>query len=320
MIVLVTGASGFVGMNLLLHLAVAHPDARLVACDLSPLQSSIEGVAYHKLDVSDRVACLRLLDLIRPTHVVHAAAVTPSVEGRIDVSVNLHGTRHMVAAALAVGTVLRFLFLSSSGVYEHTRDDRPCDEEHPLLLDSPYAFYKREAELHGLQYGQGLDFVVGRVGPVYGPYETPRTTRPVVSLIGCLADALIDGRGLTIAGDDSCRDWTYASDVSAGLDLLLTAKTLRHRIYNVSCGVAVRARTIIAAFVERDLHVTWVEDHGRADLVLAPKQDRKPLDITRLRNDTNFHPAYDLQSGLNDLIEKRARYTRKNSAFSGNHL
>jgi nucleoside-diphosphate-sugar epimerase len=314
MIILVTGGSGFLGMNILSTLTLRHPDAQLIACDLNPpgplqFQSAAgrSNVAYHSLDLRDQAACLRLLQHLRPTHVIHAATVTPAASIETDLSVNLHGTRHIFDAAIACGTVQRLVFLSSSGVYNQTMNELPCDEDHPLQLDTPYAAYKRQAELYLIERSQQLNVIIARVGPVYGPYEQPRMSRPTTSLVYQLVDAWRAGRTLKIAGSDSTRDWTHATDISCAIDDLLVHPSLKHLLYNVSGGISTSARTIIATMIHRGLAVTWQNDATTADLILDPKSDRKPLIIARLMSDTNFQPQFHFASGLDSLLDAASR-------------
>jgi UDP-glucose 4-epimerase len=308
MIILITGASGFLGVNLLSTMARSHPEARLIACDVMPpgplelLAIERNPVEYHPLDVSNREACLRLLREVRPTHVVHAAAVTSTTSVETVLAVNLHGTCHIMEAAIAVGTVQRLVFLSSSGVYCQTNDSRSCREDGALQLDTSYALYKRQAELHLIAHRHEVDVVIARVGPAFGPYERPRVSRPTTSLIYQLVDAWRTGCTLKIVGTDTTRDWTYATDISGAIDRLLICTNLKHDLYNVSCGVPTSARTIIANMIGRGLEVIWQHDITTADHVLDPTLDRKPLDITRLQNDTDFQPRFSIDAGLDSLL------------------
>ena len=295
--ILVTGASGFLGMNLLQRLTQAHPDAALVAADLHPPDA--EDVAFRALDVRDPRACFDVLASTRPTHIVHAAAVTLTEQtvaaAELTRSVNVRGTENLLRAATAAGSVQRCLLLSSSGVYRQTCDGAVCDEDHPLDLGNAYAQSKRGAEV--------LMKLAARIGPVYGPFERTRVTRPRVSLIRRLMDSLKSGQAVRVAGTDFCRDWTHAADIAAALDGLLFAPTLNHRIYNVSAGQPVSAREVLKLFTEQGLQVHWTSDQ-EADIVLDPRDSRKPLVIERLRRDTGFKPRFDFRAGLADVLAK----------------
>src|SRR5690606_27313535 len=77
--VLLTGASGFLGGAIAAELRDGGHD--VVATDLAPPVAGVLGtVGFTRLDVRDRVAVRRLVDVTRPEVVVHAAAVTHSPE------------------------------------------------------------------------------------------------------------------------------------------------------------------------------------------------------------------------------------------------
>jgi nucleoside-diphosphate-sugar epimerase len=305
--ILVTGASGFIGMNLLQYLAHAHPDATLIAADLHPPEA--KPIQFLTLDVCDREACRNVLESSRPTHVVHGAAVTLTEQtasaAELTRSVNLEGTENLLRAALEVGSIQRFLLLSSSGVYKQNCDDSACDEDHPLDLSNAYAQAKRGAELLMETYEErgGFPVVAARIGPVYGLFERSGASRPGVSLIGRLVGFLRSGQAVRVAGPDVSRDWTHAEDIAAGLDGLLFAPNLNHRIYNLSAGRAVSAYRVLEVFQEKGLEVRWTGAAG-ADIVLEPRQNRKPLVTERLRCDTGFATRFDFRAGLADVLKE----------------
>jgi UDP-glucose 4-epimerase len=299
--ILVTGASGFVGMNVLRYLAHAHPDATLIAADLHPPDA--ERIEFRALDVRDPEACREVLASSRPTHVIHGAAVTltEQTDAAVELTrnVNLHGTENLLRAAVEVGSIQRCLLLSSSGVYRQNCDDSFCDEEHPLDLSNAYAQSKHAAELLMETYPA----VAARIGPVYGPFERSGASRSGVSLIRRLLDFVRSGKPVRVAGPDVSRDWTHAWDIAAGLDGLLFTPTLNYRIYNLSAGRAVSAYQVLEMFKERGLEVRW-SGAEEADIVFEPRQSRKPLVTERIRRDTGFAARFDFRVGLTDVLKE----------------
>ena len=323
--ILITGAAGFLGLNVLSHAAKTHPAATILAADLGPafpddhseFNSKACPFSYVPLDVGDGRACRQLLQSEKPTHIVHAAAVTLPDESALSIqlssSVNLEGTNNILQAATVAGSVQRVLLLSSSGLYDQSANATPCDEGHPLDLSTAYARTKRQAEMHMADYESigRFPIISARIGPVYGEFEQARATRPIVSMIQTLTDHLMAERAIVLAGTQMHRDWTHASDVAMALDLLLFTPNLNHRIYNVSSGVSVSSQDILDLYIARGLIATWVDDQKVADLVFTPEQDRKPLVIDRLKQDTGFKPHFDIQRGSAQVITACQRELRK---------
>ena len=308
MTLLITGAAGFLGSNLLVQMAAAHPQARIVAADVfwtrspSACNTQPSQVEYRVLDVRDHAACNSLMLQVRPTHMLHAAAVT---QGPADLifAVNVEGTANVLKAAHAAGSVERGIILSSSAVYCQQSGKPFCDEDDPLDLTHPYASAKRQAELQLEHSG----FLAARLAPLYGPYEQQSASRPQVSLVQCLLDAWREDREITVTGDDMHRDWTHASDAARALDTLLFAETLRSTIYNVSAGVSVAGRTILRIFADRGLRMRAVSDRAEAEIIIDLGASRTPLCCARLHQDTAFVAKFDIAAGIADLIYAQER-------------
>ena len=308
MTILVTGAFGFVGLGILRHLADAHPQTEIVGADRDPPDAGAEAVISLKpnlaaatVDVTDRPAVRACLDALRPAFVVHAAALTPPDGGDrlATFDVNLGGTLNVLAAADRVGAA-RVVVASSSGVYAATpavtrREDDAID---PF---NAYAASKLAAEALAAHYRA----IAVRIGPVYGPHEVARPSRPKISAIGQLAAALRAGRDVTLCGPDVARDWTYVDDIARGVDGLLRARTLRHRVYNLSAGRAEPLSAVGAVFARHGLAVRWKDDPAEADIAYGPADARAPLAIGRIAADTGFAPRHTLETGIAALVAAR---------------
>lgn len=174
-IVLVTGATGFVGAALLERLlADGHFFVRAaVRHGASDLPVGVERVVVGNL-TPDKVWQQALTDvevvvhLAARVHVMHDTVVDPQGEFR---RVNVAETLAVARQAAAVG-VRRFIYLSSIKVNgEETLFGRPfTDEDQPAPQDA-YAVSKWEAEqgLRKLADRTGMEVVIIRPTLVYGP-------------------------------------------------------------------------------------------------------------------------------------------------------
>jgi len=151
--VLVTGAGGYVGRQLVAALVQQAPEVTtLVAMDLREPEpkARLEGVIYEVGDVRDP----ELVESLRRHHVdtvVHLAAIVTPGRGstrELEFSVDVLGTRNVLDACLAAG-VTRLVVTSSGAAYGYHADNRiPLDEDDPLRGNPEFAYsdHKRQVE------------------------------------------------------------------------------------------------------------------------------------------------------------------------------
>lgn len=316
--ILVSGGLGFVGINLVQHLA-SFADVEVIAADvLEPdsavrefLQPVSKRVSFYHLDVSDGAAYQRLARECGASHVVHAAAITPDPEYERDysvrvVEVNLIGSLNALALAYQLPQVERVLLISSSGVYgAPPAGIKRQSERGRLNLDNLYAVTKISAEMVADRYGQlsSKGFAAVRLASVYGPMERPSGSRQHMSHFQRLRVALRESRRVRVWGADLARDWVYVWDVAEAIHSLLRAADWNHTVYNVGAGRAYPFRQVVNAFVAHGLQMEWVDAPLQAEIAIRPEGVRAALDIRRLKKDTGFTPHYDLDTGVEAYLQ-----------------
>jgi UDP-glucuronate 4-epimerase len=223
--------------------------------------------------------------------------------------VNLTGTLvlldavagRLTPAARAPGRA-HFVLASTSSVYGDTRQipfvetDR-CDR--PL---APYAASKRAAEMLGFTYHQlhGLDVTVLRFFTVYGPRGRPDMMAYKV------LDSITQGSRVPLYNDGRMwRDWTYVSDVAAGV-AAASERRLGYEVINLGRGQPV----LLADFVQ------WIEELSgrRANLVAAPPPDTDILsthaDIAKARRLLGYDPRVSAREGVERFLAWYAEVVR----------
>ena len=303
MIVLVTGGTGFIGANVVRHLASEgyrvwslsrHADR------LEPVLEEFWATVRSRItvlagDVTDVDSMNRVFAECRPSHVVHAAAMTsgPSVTGVRDIiRINVSGTINVLDAA-GNHAVSRVLYLSSAAVYGQTTEEAAIGENSPLRGSDAYARTKITSEalceLYRLDTNR-MDIVIARLGWTYGPMERPLAgSRTRMSLVHQVVQKALAGEEIRLVHLQHVRDWASADDVSRALGELLMQSGLRQHTYNLSGGVAVshyQLLSTLARIIPVSFRQVPMQDANIPSS--ATEQGRGPLSIESLVRDTGL--------------------------------
>jgi dihydroflavonol-4-reductase len=183
--VLVTGAGGFLGANLVWALREHGLAVRALVRrpPHGPPWDGLHDVEFVRGDVCDPAAVADALKGVR--YVLHAAALTELVPRprRRAFQVNVEGTRVVCAAALRAG-VRRLVFTSSVSTIACGTANAPATEETAYNLGAiraPYYTSKRQAERVVLEHAErGLETVILCPAYVIGPRDVRPTTNRLV--------------------------------------------------------------------------------------------------------------------------------------------
>jgi nucleoside-diphosphate-sugar epimerase len=304
-VIAVTGAAGFVGVNLLHEFA--RRGEQVIGFDLaSPRAEARTSLAalptpphFETLDVCDAAAVENAFTLHRPDIVVHAAAITASErrernQGTQVVAVNVAGTQSILDAC-ARTPVRRIVYVSSGAVYGHaTFGTTALDEAATLEPSSLYGITKRAGEQLARRHHElhGTEIVIARLSALFGMWEQPTSARDFMSPFRQAAMAASRGEPIRYLPDEP-RNWISAADAALALVELATRERLAHDCFNVCpterfgldrCIEVIRRRRASA-------DAAVVDDPDQATLIYDadPRQPRANVLADRLINVLGDH-------------------------------
>ncbi len=313
--VLVTGAAGFIGSQLVDRLLADGYEVVAVDDLSSGRRDNLAGAARHgsnrpgtltvlALDVADP-ALAAVVGAHRPDVVCHLAAQVSVRESMADplrdVRANVLGTVNVLEAARRAGT-RKVVFTSSVAVYG-LPESLPVPATAGLDPRSPYAASKVSGESYLETYRAcyGLDFTILRLANVYGPRQDPAGEAGVVAIF---TDALLRDRPTHVYGDGTqTRDYVYVDDA---IDAFVRAcgEAGSGQRYNIGTGVQTS---------DRELHTRIAQAAGSPaePQEAAPRPGDLPamvVDSGAAHADLGWQPRVELESGLaNTVVWARSR-------------
>jgi len=188
--ILITGGSGFLGINLVRYL-IAKGISEITVLDIAdfdyPEKSS---VTFFKGDIRSPETVAEAM--AGCTHVVHTAAALPLHKPREIISTDVEGTRTLLQQAF-LQKVERFVHISSTAVYG-IPDHHPLLETDPLSGVGPYGKAKIQAEDVCIEYRErGMCIPIIRPKSFIGPER--------LGVFAILYDWALSGRGFPLIGN-----------------------------------------------------------------------------------------------------------------------
>jgi len=306
--ILVTGGAGFIGSHLV-EVLLAEGHTLSVIDDFNDfydpkikrknLQTVLDDVRLHAIDIRDKDAVLDAVAEERPDAIAHLAAragVRPSIQRpELYLSTNIYGTFHLLEAAKDYG-VKRFIFASSSSVYGASGIP-PFREDQVLNQTlSPYACTKLAGEhlCSNYSYLYQIQVICLRFFTVYGPRQRPDLA------IHKFTDLIHRGKPIDVYGDGTARrDFTYIDDIIQGVLAAIQYEGAPFDIFNLGENETIELREVIAN-IEAELGKKGTINQ----LPTAPgDMPETYADISKARQLLGYAPNTRIQSGLRKFIE-----------------
>jgi UDP-glucose 4-epimerase len=311
--ILITGGLGFIGSHTTRALLDLGEPCVLVQRRAPVLPDDLAGEAGTRVfakqaDITDLEALPDIGTRYKITGIVHLAGSVPWPPGADQ---PVPGARKAIGSLLNVlqaagdWQVPRVGVASTIGVYGGTAAEGPLREDMPLPMAAFHVIpaFKKIGELLGdyLAGVTGVEIINYRIsawGPGGNP-ASPFTAAPQLVHAAARGTAPDFSALRSPAYADDGFDMCYGKDCGRAIALLQLVPQLSHRTYNIASGKVQTNREIAAAAktVVPDARIELPEGQSPAG-----SGQGICLDISRLREDTGYQPAFDTEGAVTDYI------------------
>ena len=248
--ILITGAAGFIGSNVLDYLFLKYKDFSFIALDALTYAGNLKNFSEKLLNsprfrfVYGDIRNSNLVDSLvgESNIVIHFAAethVTRSIHDNVKFfETDVLGTQAVANAVYRHKKIVeRFLHISTCEVYGKGTTKK-MDESHPLNPHSPYAAAKAGADrlVYSYYVTYEIPAVILRPFNIYGPRQH------LEKAISRFITSGIFNEPITVHGNGSPeRDYMHVDDLSTAVDILIHApiKKVLGEVFNIGSGHAI---------------------------------------------------------------------------------
>ncbi len=245
--VLITGATGTLGYNIVRHLGRAHPTMRVHLLMRSVEQSlfvDLPNVTIEQVDISDTPKLAQAVLAFRPNAIIHCAAsgVRPSKIDWFDlIRLNVSATIALFEASCEIEGC-HFIHISTGLVYGN--QERPCREGDPINTLHPYGASKAAADCLLRAGAERLK----RHLTVMRPFSFTGLHDGGDRLFPSLLRAALQGEPFRMSSGMQIRDFCAVQDVAEAVCLILEEGILPGRdVFNIGSGQSLALRTIVGS-------------------------------------------------------------------------
>lgn len=324
LILLVTGAAGFIGSNFVYYYLDKYKDRIIIGLDKLTYAGNLENFSNLPEDQKERFQFVKG-DICDPTLVEDLfneydfnGVVNFAAESHVDRSIhdpsiflktNVLGTQNLLDVSKKYwfkdgkwGEHKKFIQISTDEVYGSLGPTGYFTEETPLDPHSPYSASKASADLITKAYYDTYQMPVNitRCSNNYGPYQFPEKLIPLM-----IANAL-NHQDLPVYGDGkNIRDWLYVEDHCRAVDMVFEKGKIGE-VYNIG-GNNEKENIYIVKKIIKSLREKTSDYEINENLIRYIKDrlghDRRyAVDSTKIKDKLGWKPTVEFDQGIEQTI------------------
>ena len=303
--ILITGATGFVGANLLRKLIDSKNDIHIIIRSTSNLwriNDIIDKVNTHVCDLTNREKIKKIVSNIKP-EIIFNLSVYGGYPFQKDsmkiINTNFIGTVNILDACTDTGFVC---FINTGSSSEYGLKSKPMSENDLLEPINEYGITKAAATLYCQAIGrrENLPIFTLRLFSPYGYYEGPTRLIPYL-IISCLRN-----KELKIFNPDAVRDFIFIEDIIKAYFIVVEKRDnlLSGDIFNIGSGkqnIVKETFKIIKKLTKYTKEPQWqkIENNDREIKSLKVWI----ANISKSKKLLNWRPEYSIENGLEETIK-----------------
>jgi GDP-4-dehydro-6-deoxy-D-mannose reductase len=312
--VLITGASGFVGTNLIRYILESHPNVQIIGTYNHNVSNEFKDrVVFEQYDLEDKKQIDYIICKYRPEYIFHLAgpAFIPDSYNKPKQTIHqiFNATLNLLEAIKEHSSKSKLLYVGSANEYgDVASDEMPIKETYLTRPHNPYSFSKYIASQLCYQYyvNYGIHTVMARPFNHIGYGQSDRFVCSSFAKQIVEIERGIKSPEIRVGNLDVYRDFLDVRDVVRAYWLLLE-KAVPGETYNVCSGIGVSIDNILKLLISK---TEYLEDICViSDEKLVRDNDANIIigDSTKLRRSITWEPIHQ----LGETLESALKYWRE---------
>jgi nucleoside-diphosphate-sugar epimerase len=300
--IIVTGASGFVGANLVKKIMDKNEIYIFTRkeSDTWRLNDIKSEINVQTINFENKNKIQSVVNKIKPDYVFHLATYGGypfQQDVKTIVDSNIHNSINLMQALSEYGRLEKFINIGSSSEYgPKTKPMKEIDLASPIF---PYGIAKLTQSNFAKYFfvKNGLPSVTLRLFSVYGPLEEPGR------LIYDIMTSILRKNILKLASKKSKRDFIFVDDVIEAIEKTSKTPNIEGGIFNIGSGKEYSIEevvNIVQSKLKKDLKVSW----GNIEKQRSFETNNHWIaNISKIKKEIKWNPKVNFEKGLAKTFE-----------------
>ncbi len=289
--VLITGGSGFIGINLINKLKLSGANIFIIDKNLKNKDNSIK---YIRCDIRDKKTLLKIIKKIKPSYVYHLAAIVDTKRDlkrlKEIMDINFFGTINILECCNKVNSIEGIVVLGSSD--EYGKNKAPFKDDAREDPYSPYALSKTLSSHLCRFYAKYTRYSIVVLRPfiVYGPEQKG------LMFIPSMMSSYFEGKVFEMGSGKQKKDFIYIDDLIKAIIKASLKKGISGEIINIGFGKPIRLLKIV------DIVKKLTKNKLKVKLNVMPMRKGEVMihyaNIEKAKKLLKWRPQKDIKKGL----------------------